>query len=167
MGHQKCCWFSDQLTKRIVVSTHWSRVMHIYVTELTIIGSDNGLLPGWRQAIIWTNAGILLIGHWGTNFSEILSKIHTFSSTIMHLKMLSAKCRPFCLQSQCGKSNSGLADDENHCWENVKGLYEPHTDPIHQLHIDVYAGFYNFVGFETFYSKPSRRCWFEMPSCSL
>ena len=26
---------------------------------LTIIGSDNGLSPGRRQAIIWTNAGLL------------------------------------------------------------------------------------------------------------
>ena len=32
---------------------------HIYVGKLTIIGSDNGLLPGRIQAIIWTNAGIL------------------------------------------------------------------------------------------------------------
>ena len=38
-------------------------------------GSDNGLSPGWRQAIIWTNAGILLIGPLGTNFSEILIEI--------------------------------------------------------------------------------------------
>ena len=44
---------------------------HICVSKLTIIGSDNGLLPGRRQAIIWTNAGILLIGPLGTNFSEI------------------------------------------------------------------------------------------------
>ena len=51
--------------------THWGRVTHICVGNLTIIGSDNGLLPGWRQAIIWTNAGILLIGPLGTNFSEI------------------------------------------------------------------------------------------------
>ena len=43
------------------------------------IGSDNGLAPGWRQATIWTNAGILLIGTLGTNVSEILSEIHTFS----------------------------------------------------------------------------------------
>ena len=28
----------------------------------TNIGSDNGLSPGRRQAINWTNAGILLIG---------------------------------------------------------------------------------------------------------
>ena len=33
--------------------------------EKIIIGSDNGMLPGRRQAIIWTNAGILLIGHLG------------------------------------------------------------------------------------------------------
>ena len=33
----------------------------------------------WRQAIIWTNTGILFIGSFETNFSEILIKIHTFS----------------------------------------------------------------------------------------
>ena len=38
----------------------------------TIIGSNNGLSPGRRQAIIWTNAGILLIRTLGANFSEIL-----------------------------------------------------------------------------------------------
>ena len=42
--------------------THWGRVTHICVGNLTIIGSDNGLSPGRRQAIILTNAGILLIG---------------------------------------------------------------------------------------------------------
>ena len=29
--------------------------MHIYVSKLTIMGSDNGLSPDRRQAIIWTN----------------------------------------------------------------------------------------------------------------
>ena len=42
--------------------SHWGRVTHICVSKLTIIGSDNGLSPGRRQAIIWTNVGILLIG---------------------------------------------------------------------------------------------------------
>ena len=51
--------------------TQWGRVTHICVGNLTIIGPDNGLLPGRRQAIFWTNAGILLIGPLGTNFSEI------------------------------------------------------------------------------------------------
>ena len=38
--------------------THWGRVTHICVGNLTIIGSDNGLPPGRRQAIISPNAGI-------------------------------------------------------------------------------------------------------------
>ena len=79
-----------------IISTHWGRVTHICVSNLTIIGSDNGLSPGRRQAIIWTNVGILLIGPWGTNFSEILIGIQTFSLKKMHLKMSSAKWRPFC-----------------------------------------------------------------------
>ena len=41
--------------------TQWGRVTHICVSKLTIIGSDNGLSTGRRQAIIWTNAGILSI----------------------------------------------------------------------------------------------------------
>ena len=48
------------------------------VGKLTIIGSDIDLSPSWGQAIIWTNAEILLIGTLG-NFSEILIEIHTFS----------------------------------------------------------------------------------------
>ena len=43
---------------------------HICVGKLAIIGSDNGLSPGRRQAIFWTNAEILSIGPLGTNFSE-------------------------------------------------------------------------------------------------
>ena len=70
---------------------------HICVSKITIIGSDNGLPPGRRQAIIWTNAGILLIESLGTNFSEILIAIHTFSFKKMHLNMSSGKWRPFCL----------------------------------------------------------------------
>ena len=77
--------------------THWGRVTHICVNRLTTTGSDNGLSPGRRQAIIWTNAGILLIGPLGTNFSENLIKILTFSFTKMRLKVSSAKWRPFCL----------------------------------------------------------------------
>ena len=77
--------------------THWGRVTHICVGNLTIIGSDNVLSPDRRQAIIWTNAGILLIGPLGTNFIEMLIEIHTFSFKKMHLKMSFAKWRPSCL----------------------------------------------------------------------
>ena len=56
-----------------------------------MIGSDNGLSPGRRQAIIWTNAGVLLMQTLGTNFSEMLNEILTFLLKKMHLKMSSAK----------------------------------------------------------------------------
>ena len=77
--------------------SHWGRVTHICVSKLTIIGSDNGLSPGRRQAIIWTNAEILLIGPLGINFNEILIAIEAFSFKKMHLKISAAKWRPFCL----------------------------------------------------------------------
>ena len=44
----------------------------------TIIGSENGLLHGQHQTIIWANTGILLIGPLGRNFSEILSNLYIF-----------------------------------------------------------------------------------------
>ena len=83
--------------QHIIVLTHWGRVTHICVSELNIIGSDNGLSPGRRQAIIWNNAGLLLIEPLGTNVSEISIGIHTFSFKKMHLNVSSAKWHPFCL----------------------------------------------------------------------
>ena len=77
--------------------THWGRATHICIGNLTNIGSENGLSPDRRQAIIWTNAGLLLIGPLGTNFSEILIEILAFSFKKMRLKVSSAKWRPFCL----------------------------------------------------------------------
>ena len=56
----KCC---SHLTQR-------GRVTHIWVNRLTIIGSNDGLLPVRRQDIIWTNAEILWIGQLGRNLSE-------------------------------------------------------------------------------------------------
>ena len=78
-----------------IVLTHWGRVMHIGVGNLAITDSDNSLSPSWCQAIIWTNAGVLLIWHIGTNFSEISIKIHAFSFKKMYLKRSSAKWWPF------------------------------------------------------------------------
>ena len=79
----------------VIFLTHWSRVTHICVSNLTIIGSDNGLSPGPRQAIIWTNDGLLLIEPFGTYFIEIWIKIQ-FSLMKIHLKK-SGKCWPSCL----------------------------------------------------------------------
>ena len=81
----------------MVQLTYWGRVTHICVSKITIIGSDNGLLPDRRQAIIWTNARLLLIGPLGINFSETLIEILKFSVKTMRLNVSSAKRRPFCL----------------------------------------------------------------------
>ena len=87
-------WFLigwQQICQSDTILTHWGRVTHICVSKLTIIDSDNGLSPGRRQAIIWTNAGILLIGPLGTNFSEILNRhqtiLHTFSQLFLNLTL--------------------------------------------------------------------------------
>ena len=93
--------------------THWGRVTHICISKLTILGLDNGLLPGRRQVIIWTNAGIFLIPTLGTNFSEILGEIHSFSFKKMHLKMSSAKGRLFSLSLN---ELRVLGHQQTECW---------------------------------------------------
>ena len=89
--------FSSRRFSILRISTHWGRVTYICVSKLTFIGSNNGLSPDRRQAIILTNAGLLLIGPLGTKFNEILIEILTFSFKRMRLKVSSAKRRPFCL----------------------------------------------------------------------
>ena len=100
------------------VLTHWGRVTHICVSKLTIIGSDNDLSPGRRQAIIWIIAGILLIGPLWLNFNEILIKINTFSFKKMHLKMSSPKWHLFRL----GLNVLSFCLSVNHC----HSPYPPH-----------------------------------------
>ena len=53
---------NNHVCQGVTALTHWGRVTHICVGNLPTIGSDNGLSPDRRQAIIWTNAGILFIG---------------------------------------------------------------------------------------------------------
>ena len=97
-------WISFEITSLNFIQitranelTHWGWVTHICIRKLTIIGSSNCLSPSGHKTIIWTNAGILLIGPLGTNFNEILIEIYTFSFKKMHLKISSVKWRPFCL----------------------------------------------------------------------
>ena len=85
--------------------THWGWVMHICISKLTIIGSDNGLSPGRRQAIIWTNAGVMFTGPLGANFSEILIEIfyifiqeNAFGNVVW--KMTAILSRPQCVKKE-------------------------------------------------------------------
>ena len=111
MSSAKCQPFCLSLN----MLTYGSWVTHICVSKLTIIGSDNGLSPGRRQAIIWTNAGILLIGTLGTNFSEILIECHSFSFKKMHMNMSSGKWRPSCLSLNMLKFSSCIREDWCNC----------------------------------------------------
>ena len=98
------CVYCDVLGSEIIRSqlTHWGRVTHTCVRKLTTIVSDNGLSPGRRQAIIWTSAVKLLIKPLGTNFSENLIEIQTYSLNKIRLKTSSSECcssRPHCVKS--------------------------------------------------------------------
>ena len=108
--------------------THWGRVTHLCVSKLTSIASDNGLSPGRRQAIIWNNAGILLIGPLGTNFSvffyrnsNIFIEENTFENVVC--KMSAILSRPQCVKHRflvlgvCIHRNSMYACIE-HCHFN-------------------------------------------------
>ena len=44
-----------------------SLLTHMCVSKITIIGSDNGLQPGRRQAIIWASDEKVIIGPLGIN----------------------------------------------------------------------------------------------------
>ena len=106
--------------------------MHICVGKLTIIASDNDLSPGRRQAIIWTKAGLLLIGPLGTNFNEILIEIHTFSFKKMHLKMSSLKWHPFSLGlnvliTEAKLLKWFLVNLCNICWNTYMTIYHQKT----------------------------------------
>ena len=85
-------WFLRHLT-------HWGRVVHICVSKLTIIGSDNGLSPGLRQAIIWTNAGILLIGQpkknqWNSTWkSFIFVHENSFENAVWEMAAIWCRCQ--------------------------------------------------------------------------
>ena len=110
-------------------------VRHIWVSELTIISWDNGLLPGQCKAIIWTNAGILLIGPLGTNFCEILIEIHIFSSKKTLLKMSSTKCRSFWLGLSVLMTLSVPSFGSVNCvqCENLHDLVDIQVDKVQQI----------------------------------
>ena len=65
------------------------------------------------------NAGIWLIGPLGTNFSEILMEIYTYSFEKMHLQMPSGKWRPFCL---CSNVLILLVLKPKYSWRTTSGL---------------------------------------------
>ena len=98
-------WYHCHYEKKLQhpLLTHLGRVTHICVIKLNLIGSDNGLSPGRCQAIIWTNDGILLIGSLGTNFSDILIEIDTFSFKKIAFENVLWKMATILSRPQCVK----------------------------------------------------------------
>ena len=56
---------------------YWGQETNICISKLNIICWDSGLLPGQCQAIIWTNAGVLMIRTLVTNYREIFIHFHS------------------------------------------------------------------------------------------
>ena len=92
---------SLQTNRRLL--THWGRVTHICVSELTIIGSDNGLSPGRSQAIICICCGDIV--NWSLrnklqwNFNRN-SNIFIQENALEHVvcEMASILSRPQCVK---------------------------------------------------------------------
>ena len=92
---------NDSPEKWAFILNHRCWVTHICVNKLTIFGSDSGLSYGRRQAIIWTNDGLLLIGtnivNIVANTSKILIEIQQYSFMEMYYKLAAILSRPQCI----------------------------------------------------------------------
>ena len=90
-------------TGAIISLTHWGCVTHICIGKLNIIGSDNGLSHGRRQAIIRTNAGWNIVNktlrnklQWNFNRnSNIFIQENAFESVVC--KKAAILSRPECV----------------------------------------------------------------------
>ena len=82
----------------------WGRVTHICLSKLIITGSDNGLSPCWRRAIIWSNAenivnwtpGYKLQWNFNGNLCIFIQE-NAFENVVRKLDAFS--CRPQCVNS--------------------------------------------------------------------
>ena len=79
---------------------HCGRMTHICISKLIIIGSDNGLSPNRRQAIVRTKAGLLLIDNtfqcnWNWN-SNVFIHENVFENVVW--KVAAIWSRPQCVE---------------------------------------------------------------------
>ena len=87
--------FDDVIMKRIIRNSSLGTYFAVKWMQRNLT-NDNSILA---QVMVWCRqAGILFIGHLGTNFNAFfLMEIHTLSFKKIHLKVSSGKWRPFCL----------------------------------------------------------------------
>ena len=123
---------------------------HICVGKLTTIGSDNGLSPGRRQAIIWTIAGILLFRPLGTKFkwnlnrnSYVFIQENSFENVVC--EMAAILSRPQCVKtlhywvilfgpSRVAIHHIDLWRKKCHGWHLTDECFNNSTPPSHVRH---------------------------------
>ena len=100
--------------------THWGRVTHLCVSDLTIIGSDHGLSPSRSQSIIRTNANIVnralgskLQWHFNRN-SNIFIHENAFESVVC--EKASILSRPQCVTKI--RANPQTAQQNPNCMQS-------------------------------------------------
>ena len=103
--------------------------MHICVSKLIAIGLWLVACPAPSRYL----AGIFLIRPLGTNFSEIVIELYTFSFKKMHLKMLSGKWLPFCQ----------VLNVSTH-------TYPRHYAGLHNICLDIVLGIFSSLGNHNF-----------------
>ena len=86
---KKCISLSGRHWIIFGMSHRYKHQLNIITIDHLNISSSIELITTMTSAIMWTNAGILLIGPLGANISEILITIYTFSFKKIHLKILS------------------------------------------------------------------------------
>ena len=96
-------------TNNCLLLTHWGWVMYICIGKITIIGSDNGLSPGWHQAIYLNQC-------WNTVNSNLRNKLQWNLKQNSHIFIEENACENVVCQlaanlsqPQCVNSNS-MAD---------------------------------------------------------
>ena len=87
-----CIQYDNCKVNSLRPMTHWC------VGKLIIIGSDNGLSPHRRQAIIWTNAGLLSIGPLWTHENVVCEMAFILS-------------RPQCVNKACCQNSQQTPHD--------------------------------------------------------
>ena len=106
-----------------MISDAWNNGHEVGIANLTIIGSDNGLAPCRRQAVIWTNHGISSTGPSGTNLSD------TKKCENVVWKIAAILSRPWCVNPLDSLSMVGSllmamilygCSNADKCWEITK-----------------------------------------------
>ena len=107
--------------------------MDICISKLTIIGSDNGLPHGQRQAI-WTSGRILLIRNLRINFNGILIEIHIFHFQENAFENVLCEMAVILPQPQCVNDSVNLAFSLcNKAYSHKMGCYKLCGSQSHSL----------------------------------